>query len=256
MSVTKEQIEQVLWDVYRSGGNFSKQNLKSLGLPSYNTLMRRGVCFKTLKESFARRLYETSYKKCGICETKIPYESRANTFCSRRCSAINSNRVRPPNSRRGPPKGSQPKYKNREPRPPYTRIGYCGVCGKPFHRKNARKTCSKLCWDSIVKYNRGRHKRSYMEESFSRWLDNQEIKYLTEVQFKNTELNKCYYVDFLFEDRKLIIELDGSQHEKTKELDRIRDLYLNSQGYKVLRVSHKEYQAGSRLSEIESLLKD
>ena len=221
--------------------------------------MRRGVCFKTLKQSFAMRLYEESVKKCKVCETEISYEKRMNTFCSRKCSAISSNRVRPPNSRRGPAKGTQPKYKvweNREHRPPFTRVAYCSVCGKVFHSKNPRprKTCSKPCLDSIVKFNRGRHKRSYMEESFSQWLDNLGIEYLTEVQFKNRELNKCYYVDFLFEDKKLIIELDGSQHEKTKELDKTRDLYLNSEGYRVLRISHKEYQSGSRLSEVESIL--
>ena len=37
------------------------------------------------------------------------------------------------------------------------------------------------------------------------------------------EARKNYYPDFIFEDAKLIIELDGTQHKKTIELDAIRN---------------------------------
>lgn len=44
-----------------------------------------------------------------------------------------------------------------------------------------------------------------------------------------------YIADFLCHDAKLIIELDGSQHQDAKIYDAKRTKYLNSQGYRVLR---------------------
>ena len=45
-----------------------------------------------------------------------------------------------------------------------------------------------------------------------------------------------YIVDFICLEKKLIIELDGSQHaEDQKKYDSIRDLWLTQQGFKVLR---------------------
>ncbi len=43
-----------------------------------------------------------------------------------------------------------------------------------------------------------------------------------------------YIVDFVCQDRKLIVELDGSQHEGSS-YDLLRDAWLTSVGYKVLR---------------------
>jgi len=43
-----------------------------------------------------------------------------------------------------------------------------------------------------------------------------------------------YVADFLCRDRNLIIEVDGGQHAES-ESDKIRDAYLVSEGYRVLR---------------------
>jgi very-short-patch-repair endonuclease len=45
-------------------------------------------------------------------------------------------------------------------------------------------------------------------------------------------------IDFTLshEGKRLAIEVDGSQHEKTKEKDKARDTFLRSMGYDVLRV--------------------
>ena len=43
-----------------------------------------------------------------------------------------------------------------------------------------------------------------------------------------------YVVDFLCRDRNLIIEVDGGQHAES-ESDKVRDAYLASEGYRVLR---------------------
>ncbi len=49
-----------------------------------------------------------------------------------------------------------------------------------------------------------------------------------------------YIVDFICFDAKLVIELDGGQHAEAKELDQHRDDWLQSEGYRVLRVWNNE----------------
>ncbi len=51
-----------------------------------------------------------------------------------------------------------------------------------------------------------------------------------------------YIVDFYCAEKKIIIELDGSQHYENagKENDKIRDSFLKSCGFKVLRYSNLE----------------
>lgn len=51
-----------------------------------------------------------------------------------------------------------------------------------------------------------------------------------------------YIVDFCCFAKKLIIELDGGQHNETPALnyDASRDTFLNSQGYRVLRIWNNE----------------
>jgi len=94
-----------------------------------------------------------------------------------------------------------------------------------------------------------------MEKSFEDWLIAHSINFETEIHFKNHKLNKHYFADFVFHDLKLIIELDGSQHLKTVEKDRIRDEYITSEyGFTVVRITHREYQNKSKLSLICNLL--
>jgi very-short-patch-repair endonuclease len=43
-----------------------------------------------------------------------------------------------------------------------------------------------------------------------------------------------YFADFACRERKLVVELDGSQHAENPR-DMVRDAYLTAQGYRVLR---------------------
>jgi very-short-patch-repair endonuclease len=56
-----------------------------------------------------------------------------------------------------------------------------------------------------------------------------------DVHFRNQHAIGNYIVDFCAPRRKLIIELDGSQHLDQKEYDEERTKYLELRGYKVLR---------------------
>lgn len=91
--------------------------------------------------------------------------------------------------------------------------------------------------------NLGRHKRSWMELTFESYLkENNVLGWDSEVHFWNEELRKNYFPDFIFEDKKLIIELDGTQHRKTVEQDAIRDKWFNNKGYTVIRIPHPEFK--------------
>jgi len=56
-----------------------------------------------------------------------------------------------------------------------------------------------------------------------------------DVHFRNQHAIGNYIVDFCAPRRKLIIELDGSQHLEQQEYDNERTKYLETRGYQVLR---------------------
>ena len=60
-------------------------------------------------------------------------------------------------------------------------------------------------------------------------------KKLTGVSFRRQHAVGNYIVDFVSIKKKLIIELDGSQHLEQTQYDTERTRYLESQGYKVFR---------------------
>jgi very-short-patch-repair endonuclease len=49
-----------------------------------------------------------------------------------------------------------------------------------------------------------------------------------------------YILDFVCLDRKLVIEVDGSQHGEHAEADEIRTRYLSTAGFRVLRFWNNE----------------
>jgi very-short-patch-repair endonuclease len=56
-----------------------------------------------------------------------------------------------------------------------------------------------------------------------------------DVHFRNQHAIGNYIVDFCAPRKKLIIELDGSQHLEQAEYDEERTKYLEAHGYRVLR---------------------
>lgn len=60
------------------------------------------------------------------------------------------------------------------------------------------------------------------------------------VQFRRQHAIGNYVVDFCSSRRKLIIELDGSQHLDQAEYDLERTKYLEAKGYRVLRFWNHE----------------
>ncbi len=59
-------------------------------------------------------------------------------------------------------------------------------------------------------------------------------------KFKRQQPLGGYIVDFFCFESRLIIELDGGQHADQEEADKIRDQWLKSQGFQVLRFWNNE----------------
>ena len=225
----------------------------------------------------SKHISKLPVSKCLHCETPI-YNPK---FCSTSCSAIYTNarkdwskiKTGPPNTVTTESIALRKKERKNHIRVTadglqYTIIHQCEICNK-FH-PGTTKTCSPQCKGKLISLsmkqaiynghnpnkNRGRGKRSWMETSFIEWLDeNQVTCYFTEEPFKRLDMIKTYFADFYFPDIKLIIELDGTQHNKTVAYDTERDSYINrTYNVTIIRVSYKEYQQKSRIIEIKNLL--
>jgi very-short-patch-repair endonuclease len=59
-------------------------------------------------------------------------------------------------------------------------------------------------------------------------------------KFRRQEPIGSYIVDFVCQEKRIIIELDGGQHSVERERDNKRDNWLEEQGYKVLRFWNNE----------------
>lgn len=62
---------------------------------------------------------------------------------------------------------------------------------------------------------------------------------LVEAKFKRQQPIGPYIVDFVCFEARLVIEVDGGQHQDCNT-DRIRDAWLESQGFRVLRFWNHE----------------
>jgi very-short-patch-repair endonuclease len=59
-------------------------------------------------------------------------------------------------------------------------------------------------------------------------------------KFRRQEPIGSYIVDFVCQEKRIIIEVDGGQHSVERERDSERDNWLKGQGYKVLRFWNNE----------------
>ncbi|MDP2031501.1 MAG: endonuclease domain-containing protein [Thiobacillus sp.] len=74
---------------------------------------------------------------------------------------------------------------------------------------------------------------------------------LSGLKFRRQQPLGAYIVDFLCADKKLIVELDGGQHQERVEYDQGRDGWLKSEGYTVLR-----YWNNDVMGNLEGVLED
>jgi len=84
-------------------------------------------------------------------------------------------------------------------------------------------------------FERAKALRRDMTEAESRLWKHLRVHRMGDVHFRRQHAIGNYIVDFCAPRRKLVIELDGSQHLEQKAYDAERTEFLKAQGYKVLR---------------------
>lgn len=106
-------------------------------------------------------------------------------------------------------------------------------------------------------------KDSYPERFWMSVLDSNNIPYIREYKVTKSELGLkepgCYFLDFYLLDKKIDIEIDGSQHltEEQKSHDAKRTSELESKGYIVYRINWRNPKANSELvkSDIDEFIR-
>jgi very-short-patch-repair endonuclease len=257
--------------------------IHALGVSTYEIREAFGTWKAALQAAGLARESRTLQLTCDTCNKPFIREFAAvganRNFCSQRCSGLytrsrthtQETKMKQSSSLRAFNKAYP---KNRQDgRDSVTKMYTTTCCGclNTFTSRTPRTTCSEQCYGQIKSQQtskwlsanrshvRGSHQQSYLESSFQMWLEAHGLRkslhgYLTEVHFYNRNTKKHGWADFVFPAQKLIIELDGSQHTKRKQLDDIRDAHLISRGWKVVRITHTEYRTQSRVNEIKILL--
>jgi len=77
-----------------------------------------------------------------------------------------------------------------------------------------------------------RNNSTASERHLWRYLKNRQIN---GTKFRRQQRIGNYIVDFVSFEKNIIIELDGGQHTIFEKKDKIRDKWLEEEGYKVLR---------------------
>lgn len=211
----------------------------------------------------------TEIKTCPRCNSEFKTSISNKKYCSVTCAKNSSVKSSLGVSSKRDSNRKDKVVKNR-----YCKIEFsnCKECGLLFVSKKGSRVRTKYCSDSCNRKaaskrqserlsktenrsNLGRHRMSYMEKAFKDWLEHHDVDFRFEPKFKNNETGRYYYPDFVFDDKKLIIELDGTQHNKTQEKDAARDAYIfKTYGYLVIRITHREFVKKTRLSEIKEWL--
>lgn len=132
-------------------------------------------------------------------------------------------------------------------------------------KKHSIESRKKMSDSALLAFKEGRHStwntrniQSYAEVYFENVLiNNGLINFVKkEHKIKVEGKNKCYFLDFYFEDKGIDLEIDGSQHElpERAESDKIRDEYLSTKGIKVFRI--KWYDPKYKRDLLESQIND
>lgn len=87
---------------------------------------------------------------------------------------------------------------------------------------------------NTVLQQRAKQLRSNMTEEKILWYALRAKRFLN-TKFKRQQILGYYIVDFVCFSAKLVIELDGSQHLEQQDYDEQRTIFLNNQGFNVLR---------------------
>jgi very-short-patch-repair endonuclease len=88
-----------------------------------------------------------------------------------------------------------------------------------------------------------RLRRSQSDAEYALWLQLRRRRFLG-LKFRRQHPMGPYIVDFCCVDQKLIVELDGSQHLGSADYDAQRRMFLERNGYRVIRFWNHEVLTG------------
>jgi len=222
-------------------------------------------------------IYNNDPKLCKKCLNALTYEQRHNTFCSKSCAISFNNKNKPKtkeikekisNTLKGNKLSFETKEKisknNGRRKKPFT--GYVETqYSKPtINNCNAeflttiikKKYCSLTCANKHCNTTpearlhareaqlrviaEGRHKGwsartkapSYPEQYFIDLFNNEQI-----TGWIREHKEGSWFIDFAFIDKKIALEIDGSQHKNRKDKDLLKDTYLIENGWTVIRIN-------------------
>lgn len=146
------------------------------------------------------------------------------------------------------------------------RKGYINRMYIKYHPKVTEESKKKISEAMKRAHSEGRHsgwsfinkdtnRRSYPEKFFNKGITNN-IFFKQFTIIEKMPFSK-YFLDFAIIEKKVDIEIDGSQHFSTDEAiehDKIRDNFLNDNGWTVYRITWKQLSANPS-KEIDDLIK-
>lgn len=209
--------------------------------------------------------YNSNPKLCLGCKNPINYDKRFNNFCCKSCSASYNNKLRLVSEEQKIKVSLTLLNKNKNKLSNNKIIRVCLNCNKEFEvlRKlsggiSKAKYCSKECGINGMRRNvrifllnsikNGTHKGwstrkiiSYPEQFFIDVFNSRNISYkfnfpVNKRKDLGLDNSANYFLDFYFEDKKIDLEIDGSQHEYRKEHDTTRDENLSKIGIYIYRI--------------------
>lgn len=92
---------------------------------------------------------------------------------------------------------------------------------------------------------RARYLRSNLTEAEQKLWHHIRRRQIFGYKFRRQRPIGPYIVDFICLERKLIIEVDGGQHQMQSERDNRRTQWLEAEGYQVLRFWNNEVQSNT-----------
>ena len=105
-----------------------------------------------------------------------------------------------------------------------------------------RRFCGKSCaakYSANIRLSNNTHNgypsRKDKSPSFAEKIVIDILNYNNIEYTRDKKINR-FFGDFVFESKKIVLEIDGKQHESRKDYDTKRDEIIESEGYKVVRI--------------------
>lgn len=229
-------------DVYGVCINTIRSKFKKLGI--YNNFLFTRENNSIVKSKILKNEYEKNPKKCLNCFVVIRYDKRKNNYCSRKCSALytqrNGGHCKWNDTHKKEISEKLKAYYQINKKPKTIKIQICKNCNKEFNNKNKRICCSRNCfeeWNKKTGYLKGKSGglREGAGRSKSGWYkgyycnSTYELAWViysidNNVKFKRNTLgfdyvnskglNSKYYPDFYIEETKTFVEIKGYKEKE------------------------------------------